>query len=175
MKTFRTVGVIVNPVAGKMELWGKRVWKGLGSLVGRVDSLLAGPQHLGEEWARRWGFRFVVAGSAVKGTREDTLATATGMAEKKADLIVAVGGDGTLRDVASALYKAGAKTPILGVGVGSTNVGPLITLRGDAEWDGLDLEQATPKPLDGFWIKFDGETEVSLHDVYISTFLVGSC
>jgi hypothetical protein len=41
--------------------------------------------------------------------------------------IVGIGGDGTLRDIADVLIESGANVRLFGVGVGSSNVGPLVS------------------------------------------------
>lgn len=45
------------------------------------------------------------------------------------DVIMVIGGDGTMSDVAYSVFISGASTPILGIGAGSTNAGPLITAK----------------------------------------------
>lgn len=174
MKSLGTVGLIVNPLAGKMGHWGSNVREGFCSVLGQVDTLLVGPEYLGEEWAQGWDTPFKVVGSARVKSREDTLITTAAMVESGAEFIVVLGGDGTLRDVASSLFKMGSKVPILGVGLGSVNTGPLITLRGDADLKGLDLERVALKSCDGFGIRFNEKTDISLHDVSISNFIVGT-
>ncbi|HLB70805.1 MAG TPA: diacylglycerol kinase family protein [Candidatus Methanoperedens sp.] len=46
---------------------------------------------------------------------------------RQVDAILVIGGDGTMSDVAYGLYGTGADTPVIGIGAGSTNAGPLIT------------------------------------------------
>lgn len=48
-----------------------------------------------------------------------------------ADRLVVFGGDGTLADVALALFEAGCVVPVLGVGCGTTNAGELVSMRVD--------------------------------------------
>ena len=71
----------------------------------------------------------VVEHGPVQG-RERTPELARRMAAEGADAIAVIGGDGTMADVAFALWQIGAVLPIIGVGVGSANVGPLVTCRG---------------------------------------------
>lgn len=49
-------------------------------------------------------------------------------AERSADALVVIGGDGTMADAANALFAAGSQLPILGIGAGSTNAGALVAL-----------------------------------------------
>jgi len=57
------------------------------------------------------------------------------------DAILVVGGDGTMSDVAYSVFAKGATTPILGIGAGSTNAGPLITSKAK------DIDQLNPHEL----------------------------
>jgi hypothetical protein len=77
-----------------------------------------------------------------------TIFLAQSMAEEGADALVVIGGDGTLADVAFALHTKGLAAPILGIGAGSANVGPLITVHGSAvqRLVGADL---TTRTVDG--------------------------
>ncbi|MDW7733252.1 MAG: hypothetical protein SCH66_12600, partial [Methanolobus sp.] len=67
-----------------------------------------------------------------------------------------VGGDGTMSDVAYSLFKAGASTPILGIGAGSTNAGPLITVRSQ-ELDRLDPSTLSVQEVGGILAFLNGE------------------
>lgn len=49
--------------------------------------------------------------------------------DKNVDMLVTVGGDGTAAYVANALISRGMKIPILGIGTGTANVGPIVTVR----------------------------------------------
>ena len=58
------------------------------------------------------------------------------------DLILVVGGDGTMSDVAYTLFKENSTVPVLGIGAGSTNAGPLITIKASELWklkDGFEV------------------------------------
>ncbi|MCZ7361747.1 MAG: diacylglycerol kinase family protein, partial [Candidatus Methanoperedens sp.] len=72
------------------------------------------------------------------------------------DAILVVGGDGTMSDVAYSLYESGISTPIIGIGSGSTNAGPLITVK-SAELDTLDTDALTVKDVGGILATIRGE------------------
>jgi hypothetical protein len=59
--------------------------------------------------------------------RQQTITLAGALATRQVDLLVVIGGDGTLSDVACGLVNLSQVPPVLGIGVGSTNVSPLIT------------------------------------------------
>jgi predicted polyphosphate/ATP-dependent NAD kinase len=67
-----------------------------------------------------------------------------------------VGGDGTMSDVAYALFTTCSTTPILGIGAGSMNAGPLISLKA-AELGTLDPDALTVKEAGGILATLKGE------------------
>ena len=72
--------------------------------------------------------------------RKGTMTFACEVASR-VDAILVIGGDGTMSDVAYSLFKSGSTTPILGIGAGSTNAGPLITLKAK------DIDKSDPRDL----------------------------
>ena len=77
-------------------------------------ALFCAPGPMGEEIARASGFSPLVVGSLPKTVTNarDTQRIAREMAERKVDVLVFVGGDGTARDICSAV---GTDLPVLGV------------------------------------------------------------
>ncbi len=61
-----------------------------------------------------------------------------------AQLLVTLGGDGTAAYVAEAVIAAGGKTPLLGIGLGTANVGPIVTLGPEDELPDIDSLSFTP-------------------------------
>ncbi len=109
-----SLGIIVNPAAGV----GGEFIEGVASrAISKFRDCHVIRPHIGEG-------------------RETTMAAVRAIAFS-VDAILVVGGDGTMSDVAYSLFKAGASTPILGIGAGSTNAGSLITVSGE-ELDKLD-------------------------------------
>ncbi len=119
------LGVVVNPYAGKGV--DPRVVKSVVDKLGEVK--LVGEGELGE--------KFVEGGEVVKIKRsfsgEDTKRLVQLM-DGKVDVIVVFGGDGTASDAASAR----PETPLLCIGVGTTNVGKLV-VRPDFDPERLKL------------------------------------
>lgn len=138
----KKVGLIVNPIAGMggrvglkgtdgkdvvkkaISLGAKPVSPGraveaLKKLLPLKDEILliTYPCEMGELEAKEAGFSPEVIGSITSGqtTAEDTVRAAREMAGKGVDLILAVGGDGTMGDIISAV---GTSVPILGVPAG---------------------------------------------------------
>ena len=73
----------------------------------------------------------VVAGPYDTGEASDPATTgrvARESAQRSADALVVIGGDGTMADAANALYATRSQLPILGIGAGSTNAGALVAV-----------------------------------------------
>ena len=146
----RRLGVIVNPRAGsglENALIAGRLAAGL-----KPDLTLVGPGDMQPD-GLDVPMQIVDHGSVQGRARTPELARR--MAAEGADAIAVIGGDGTMADVAFALWQIGATVAILGVGVGSANVGPLVTCRGS------DVERLTGAslvacPVDGLIVGANG-------------------
>jgi predicted polyphosphate/ATP-dependent NAD kinase len=123
----RTIGLIVNPVAGMGgsvglkgtdgEMYAKALAMGaepvspartrefLSHLSCRDEiRLLVAPGPMGADHAQAVGLRFETVGTlAAEPTREDTRTIAGAMLDAGAELIAFAGGDGTARDIADAI------------------------------------------------------------------------
>jgi len=88
--------------------------------------------------------------------------------------LVGVGGDGTLCDIASAVRSEASDAWLLGVGIGSANVGPLVGVRGEA-LDTLRFDRLREFPVHGIEA-FVRETSVGLafNDVAFATTYFGT-
>ncbi len=90
------------------------------------------------------------------------------------DAIIVIGGDGTMSDVAYSLFRKGATTPILGIGAGSTNAGPLITINAK-ELKKLDPHKLTVKNVGGILADLNGKhmglgfNDIVLGDTVLTT------
>lgn len=137
------IGVVVNPIAG---MGGRVGLKGTDGMVDEaiargaepraperavvalealqstrsdVDLLVYGGS-MGEDAAVSAGFDPIVVGSPVgeETTAADTRDAVRAFVDRKVDLILFVGGDGTAVDVAMALQEAGTSVPVVGVPAG---------------------------------------------------------
>ena len=142
MKNKKKLGLIVNPIAGMGGRVGLKGSDGTDILekaieLGAVSTspgravealrrvsplkdsieLITYPHEMGEEEARECGFDPIVIGSIVQGktTSADTRVAAKEMAELGVDLILFAGGDGTARDIYSAID---GEVPVLGIPTG---------------------------------------------------------
>jgi predicted polyphosphate/ATP-dependent NAD kinase len=137
----RTIGFIVNPVAGMGGAVGLKGTDGKAILdkakslgakpiastraeafltelapIKNSIHLLVGAGEMGEQEAEKVGYTYMVVGERHQETSsEDTKAIAQSMVEAKVDLLVFCGGDGTTRDIQKAVDM---KLPVLGVPTG---------------------------------------------------------
>ena len=138
----KRLGLIVNPVAGmggRVGLKGsdgvdilrmarylgavaespRRAELALESIVRIKDQIeiITFPHEMGEDEARASGFSPRVIGSILRGktTPEDTRKAAKEMALREVDLILFAGGDGTARDIFTAIEQ---HVPVLGIPAG---------------------------------------------------------
>lgn len=111
LKKARKLGA--KPVAPDRAIEALETIASLSTEIG----LIAYPGEMGENAARECGYDAVVVGSIAPGrtTAEDTKRAVREMLNRKVDLVLFVGGDGTARDVFEA---AGGEVPILGVPAG---------------------------------------------------------
>jgi hypothetical protein len=120
------LGLIVNPSAGGGE--GLRIARqAIQALAPR--ELFVGAGEMGADALREIASSLHVIDWQPHSGKARTQFLAERFATENLDALVVIGGDGTLADVALAIRK-GQATPLLGIGVGSANVGPLITCQG---------------------------------------------
>jgi len=133
----KTIGFVINPVAGMggsvglkgtdnltekarqlgaKPLAAKKAETALHGLLGQKLNFLTCAGVMGEDVLKKAGFAYEVIYTPRKETTaEDTKAACRIFLEKKADLILFCGGDGTARDVYSI---TGNKTPMFGIPAG---------------------------------------------------------
>ncbi len=146
------LGVIINPAAGAGKAFIQKVAARAIEIFGDCNVIYPDP-----------GDR-----------REDTMRL-VGEIASRVDAILVMGGDGTMSDVAYSLFKKRAVTPILGVGAGSTNAGPLITLKATG-LDALDPDALNVKEVGGILAILNGEhaglgfNDIVFGDTILTTF-----
>ena len=138
MQSPKTIGVIINPKAGKGFADNAEIARLAASRFPDA-AIFTGPGETGAA-AFYDDPRLVICDCGRETGRQQTMTLASNLASRPVDLLLVIGGDGTLADVAYALVGAApasapptmgtAAVPIVGIGAGSTNVGPLITCRG---------------------------------------------
>lgn len=131
-----TVGVIVNPLAGKdlRRLVSAASHTSDSAKIGIVRRVIAAaaesgaeriliaddPHRLAARAADSLGAPIEFLSHELTGTRADTTTAARSMRERGTQVIVALGGDGTCRDIA----KGWADAPLIAISTGTNNVYP---------------------------------------------------
>jgi hypothetical protein len=172
MADLHRVGLIVNPRAGR----GGAV--NLGYARAAVDRLgcrevITGPGELGALALQRWRGALRVCDVPDGAGRAQTQLLARCLLAHDLDALIVVGGDGTLADVAVLDETAGGP-PLLGIGAGSTNVGRLITVPGEAV-PSLDPDRLSAHAFDGVCVTCNGELlGLGFNDAVIGTTIIGT-
>jgi len=101
----KDLGVIINPKAG----------------AGKATN-----EKIAAQAIEKFSYCDIIRSNPVG--RKGTMHIAAELASN-VDAILVIGGDGTMSDVAYSLFVSERRTPIIGIGAGSTNAGPLITAK----------------------------------------------
>jgi hypothetical protein len=138
------------------------------------DAVVVGEGEMGWDYLCNWRGQIAPRAFGLRIGRARTQYLAAALAREGVDVIVVVGGDGTLADVALVLIRENLDTPILGVGVGSTNVGNLITCR-EADVEQLQTRRRVEQPVDALLASCNGELlGVGFNDVVVGFTVVGT-
>ena len=152
------VGLIVNPHAGRGDAIAI-ARDAIRALAPR--EILVGAGAMGADAVRDQSAR-VFDWSAHAGTAR-TKFLAQQFANENVDALIVIGGDGTLADVA--LTIAPRAVPLLGIGAGSANVGPLMTCANVTQ---LANARFATRALDGLIAGVnDGDLGLGFNDVVL--------
>ncbi|SMB89713.1 diacylglycerol kinase catalytic region [Thermanaeromonas toyohensis ToBE] len=141
------VGLIVNFRAGRGPTHNlplittllPQLLSGL-RIIMPVTAVLVSEETVATAITREIGLPVVPLPVTSRGNRNETITAARLACQMGAEVLVVVGGDGTLADAALGILLAqkvlpvgglAAKTRLLGVGIGTTNVGPLVAFKGE--------------------------------------------
>ncbi|MFU8889222.1 MAG: diacylglycerol kinase family protein [Trueperaceae bacterium] len=166
-----SLGLIVNPTAGLGALHGERAARAAIAAL-RPRRVLAGAGALGENAVDDADRLELVSPDGATG-RAATQALAVATARAGVDVLVVVGGDGTLADAALALHLAGLRCPLLGVGTGSTNAGALVTCRAEKAAT-LAPARLRARPVAGLRAQVGDVVALAFNDVVVGTTVVGT-
>lgn len=129
MKNVDSVCLIINPKAGQGYAANARAARAVLDEL-RPQKIYTGPGELGSNALEGVGYSTIVVIPAPdQPGRAQTQTLVSRMAQIPVSTMIVVGGDGTLADAACVLIGHRSTIPLLGIGVGSTNAGNLITCR----------------------------------------------
>ncbi len=149
------IGIVVNPYAGggidreKISL--------INDVLHRLNpEIVYAAPRLGAEYIA--GLRVKMVEVSITGSRRDTVELVRKL-DEVADVMVVFGGDGTMSDAASAK----PKTPLLCIGIGTTNVSPVLC-KPDFHPDELKLTE-----VDALQLKCGGDVRLAFNDVVVGS------
>jgi hypothetical protein len=149
----KTIGVIINPRAGR-GFQENAEFARLAASRFPGAAILTGSGELGAAAFAATPRLEICSLEPDTGPRQ-TIALARSLVSRQVDLLLVIGGDGTMADVAYALIEMPATPSILGIGAGSTNAGPLITCQGP-DVGSLDISRLETTPFDAALVKYQG-------------------
>ena len=165
----RKIGLIVNPKSGQGAARNLRIAQRLVQAL-RVETVLTGPGSLGGEAIAS---AHILAVPSLTG-RAASQAVASAALQEGVDALAVIGGDGTLSDIAFAIYQSGSNCPILGVGAGSINAGNLITCKA-AQVDNLNDCDFRVEQINALETSYNGKAmALAFNDVVIGATIVGT-
>lgn len=96
------------------------------------------------------------------------------MLDARVESVIGIGGDGTLAAIANTIIDHGSSARLLGIGAGSSNVGPLVTVRGE-NLERLDLSCLVERPIHGIEVQVNNElVGIAFNDVTLSNLFFGT-
>jgi len=164
------IGLVCNPFSGGQNSFGKVLQLLQDKLVNHevvctyATSILL-PTQLPHK---------VVGDKKVHGTPIDSVIA--GQILSDVDLVIVLGGDGTISDVVFGQHLAGKFTPVAGIALGTINAGPLIVFRKLDDLSKLSLEKFSTKPVMGLGV-YDNDGQlvgIAFNDVVFSDCTVSS-
>jgi len=174
MKNVDSVCLIINPRAGQgfaaNALAARTVLNAFHPAM-----INTGPGELGADALKGMDSSSI---SIIPVTREpgraQTQELVTRFTEIPSSMIIVIGGDGTLADAACTLIGHKSKIPLLGIGVGSTNAGNLITCRA-SDLEHLNSAQLQVRPIKAL-LAFDADKllGVGFNDCVLGFTIVGT-
>jgi hypothetical protein len=167
------IGLIINPKAGQGYSANARVAQ---EIITRLKprKIFTGSGELGSDAVSDLGIPVVVCAAPPEPGRAQTQALAARLIKNGISSLVVIGGDGTMADVACILAESQDAPPLLGIGVGSTNVGNLITCRAH-EIEQLYADRLQARPLRALLAYHNGKLSgIGFNDCVLGFTVVGT-
>ncbi len=165
-----TLGLIVNRLAGSGvgRSTVEMALKALGA-----TRVITGPGDMGAALIDPTHWAVEVIAVPDHGGAAQTMALSRGMADREVAVIVAIGGDGTLADVAAGIVGRPDAPAVCGIGSGSVSAGQLVTCT-IADLGQLDRRRLEPRPTPALVATHRGKSAFAFNDVILGTTLVGT-
>ncbi len=146
MNGLDAVGLVINPKAGQGFAANARAACAVLNAL-RPSKIFTGTGELGASALEENNYSNIsVIPVPDKPGRAQTQALVAQLAQVPLAAMIVVGGDGTLADAACVLINLRSTIPLMGIGVGSTNAGNLITCRA-SELDKINLDRLQVEPV----------------------------
>ena len=169
--TFQRVGLVVNQAAGRSPRQAAETAHAALKAIG-ARAVVTGPGALGADPAGDGSFDLTVAPVAGSG-REATRALARALLASGLDVVVVIGGDGTMADVASEFCARAGHPALLGIGTGSANAGTLVTCRA-AQAGGLAAAALSSHRVSALRVSVGQVSALAFNDIVIANTIVGT-
>jgi hypothetical protein len=166
-------GLIVHPSAGRGEEAMRDLLPVLLSQI-ESDSLFVIAETFATAAAEGARVKFEQIGVPITSDLSFIEKAVAVMLDKQVDTLIGVGGDGTLCTIANTIVTYGGKVRLLGIGAGSSNVGPLVTVRGK-DLERLDLSCLVERPIHGIEVQVNNKPAgIAFNDVTFSNLFFGT-
>ncbi|MCD6136353.1 NAD(+)/NADH kinase [Candidatus Bipolaricaulota bacterium] len=166
-------GLIVHSAAGRGEAAIRELLPILFSRLGGVFLLIVSGT-VDFSVAKEEGMEFAQVDIPVTDDFAFIERAVEAMLEREVDALIGVGGDGTLCAIANTIVAKEANVPLLGIGAGSSNVGPLVTIRG-SDVERLNLSSLVDRPIHGIDVRVNNEHKgIAFNDVTFSNIFFGT-
>lgn len=163
------IGLVVNPVAGNGYVKNIDAAREVVAIV-EPRTVITGRGLYGSDAVSDATIVYFPEDRGKEHTRRVVIEAA----KNRVDAIIAIGGDGTMADVALALWEQQYDCPILGIGVGSINAGKLVTVN-RSQINSLDPTRFMKRKLHGFSVTINHHLlSLALHDVVFSNTIIGT-
>ena len=167
------VGLIVHPAAGRGEEAIREILPVLLATI-KAETIFIVTGTLEAEIAEEMGIRFTPVELPFSCDFSGITSASDAMISRGVDTIVGVGGDGTLCAIANSIIAHGGKARLIGIGAGSSNVGPLVTIRGE-DLKKLDLEHLSEQAIHGVVVTVNKAFKgIAFNDVTFSNIFFGT-
>lgn len=145
----RRAGVVFNPTAGRADCFNT-IGEVLSEKLSSCEEIITGPGNFGEEFIAQ---ARVILPSNVKGSVLGLEEIVDAFYKLGIDLLIGVGGDGTLNVLGSYLLQRRLALPLMGIPAGTANVGPLLRFNRRAleQFDPDKVEISEIRPIE-VWV-----------------------